>query len=435
MRMPTAIVLLLAAVLAGCEKPTPAVEVSAPAAKALPEAPPIAIGPSDWPWWRGPDQSGHSAADVPAHWSPTQNILWKAEVPGIGHSSPTVCGEQILLTTADEQKQTQSLLAFDRGTGERLWSTVAHAGGLMPKHQKNSHASATRACDGRHVYAAFINDGGLHVTATDLEGRIIWRTKTGSFKSEHGYGSAPVLYQSLLIVNGDSLDGGFVAALHRGTGQIVWRIARESTGRHGSYATPVVAELGGRPQLLLTGFNRTMSYDPATGEVLWSAAGPAEVTGNTPAMSDRLVFTSGGYPEKELLAIRADGRGDVTDSHIVWRATRGVTYVPSPLYHDGLLFVINDNGIATCFEAETGKQVWRERLAGSFTASPILAGGRLYVTNEAGTTFVLRAGHEFEVLAENDLGERTLASPAVSDQKLFLRTERHLYCISGTDEA
>jgi len=337
----------------------------------------------------------------------------------------------VFLTTADEEARTQSLLAFDRATGALLWQTVAHTGPLPRKNPKNGHASATPACDADRVYVAFVTTDGLRVTAVDHVGKVAWQAEAGPYTSEHGYGASPVLYRRLVIVLSDSLKDNYVAALDRDTGKVVWRTARRATGRHGSYGTPVVATLGGRPRLIVSGTGATTAYDPDTGAEVWTCRGPAEVTGCTPAFSDSLVFASGGFPEKELLAIRPGGRGDVSSSHVAWRAARGVTYVPSPLYHVGLLYVVDDTGIATCFDAATGKPVWRERLEGAFTSSPVLAGGRVYVTSEAGRTFVLKAGRDYEQISANDLGEPTLATPAVAGGQLFLRTAKALYCIGG----
>ena len=422
---------LLGLILPGCGKSSPVSPIAAPKDGLSSTASPIVLAPSDWPWWRGRDADGRSNAEnAPIKWSRTENVRWSVPVAGAGHSSPIVCGNRIFLTSADEEAGTQSILAFERDTGQSLWSTVAHTGDLMHKHQKNSHASATPACDGHHVFAAFINSGALHVTAVDLQGDKVWQTNAGSFTSEHGYGSAPVLYESLVIVNGDSLDASFIAALDRATGDTVWRTPRTNTGRNGSYATPVVAEVAGRTQLLLSGSGTTTSYDPATGELIWSCKGPAAVTANTIVFSDDTVFATGGFPEKELLAIRADGSGDVTDSHVVWRTSRGTAYVPSPLYHDGRLYVIGDNGIATCFDATDGKQLWQKRLDGNFTSSPVMVGDLIYATNEGGMTFVLKAGSKAEVVAKNDLEERTLATPTIAGDRIYLRTESHLYCIA-----
>ncbi len=390
----------------------------------------LKVREDDWPWWRGPTLDGKSRdRSAPKRWSSTENIAWKRAVPGRGHSSPVLWGDRLFLTTADDRAGTQSALAFDRKTGKPLWSKQVHKGELPRKYPKNSHASATPACDDRHVYCVFVNDGGLHVTALDHKGNLAWQKKAGSFRSEHGYGSSPVLYRSLVIVNGDSLEGCFLAALDRSTGKVVWRTRRKTTGRHGSYATPLVVTLAGKAQLILTGMGEVCAYEPLTGKLIWSCQGPAEVTANTPACSDKLIFASGGYPEKNLLAIRGDGKGDVTESRIAWRTTRGVTYVPSPLYHDGKLFVVNDGGVVTCFAAGDGKQLWQGRLGGAFSSSPVLVGDHLYVTSEAGKTHVLQTGDRFRVVSANDVGERVYATPAVCGGRIYLRGERTLYCI------
>lgn len=390
----------------------------------------LKVAAGDWPWWRGPTRDGTSLdGQVVTTWSRTENVLWQAKVPGRGHSSPIVCGQRVFLTTADENAHKQYVLAFDRATGKLLWRTLIHEAEFTRKNPKNSYASATPACDGQCVYAVFLNRDGLHVTALDREGKILWQTKAGAFESQHGYGSSPVLFKSLVIINGDSLKDCFVAALDRKSGKVVWRTARKTTGKNGSYATPLVAQLAGRPQLLLTGMSEVSSYDPETGKLIWSCAGPSEVTGCTVACSDQLVFATGGYPEKEILAIRADGTGDVTKSHIVWRSGKGVAYVPSPLYHEGHLYVVADGGMVSCLKAATGEPVWQERLQGGFTSSPVLVGGLLLVTNEAGKTFVLKAGPKFQLVATNSLDESVLATPAISGGRLFLRTSSHLYCI------
>jgi outer membrane protein assembly factor BamB len=388
------------------------------------------VAPADWPWWRGPtlDNKSRDRA-APTKWTRTDNIVWKTPVPGRGHSSPVLWGDRIFLTTADETAQTQRVLAFDRKTGKPLWDTLAHKGGFEMKHQKNSHASATPACDGQRVYSAFVNSDALHVTATDLDGKIVWQEKAGPYESQHGLGSSPILYKQTVIVLADSMKGSFLAALDRATGKIAWKIDRPVTGRNGNYATPIVATLAGRPQLIIQGTYVTTSYDPDTGKELWKCHGPAEVTGCTPACDDKHVFVTGGFPEKEILAIRADGSGDVTKSHVAWRSKKGVSYVPSPLYHAGRLYIINDGGVATCFDAATGTEVWSERLGGAFTSSPVLVGDLLYVTSEQGKTYVLKAGDKFEQVAVNNLGEGVLSTPAIAGGRIYLRTAMMLYCI------
>jgi outer membrane protein assembly factor BamB len=398
-------------------------------------APAISVSATDWAWWRGPQQDGHSPSAAPVTtWSATENVLWKSSVPGRGHSTPSVCGERVYLTTANEAAQEQLLLAYDRASGDRLWSVVIHKGNLPRMHSKNSQASASPACDGHRVFCAFVNAGRLFVTAVSLDGKIIKQTDTGAFTPEHGFGSSPVLHESMIIVNGDSMKDSFVAAVDRDSLELVWKTTRPSTGEHGSYGTPVVAELAGRPQIVLAGMRSTSAYDPQTGKRLWTCAGPADVTACTPAFGDELVFSSGGFPQKELLAIRPDGSGDVTETHVAWRTTKGVTYVPSPLYHGGRLFVVDDGGTMTCFDAKTGDEIWQDRLDGDFSASPVAAAGLIFATNERGVTYVVRAGDKFELLSANNLGSGGFASPVVCDGRIYLRTEDALYCI-GPSEA
>ena len=256
---------------------------------------------------------------VPLTWSPTENIVWQADVPGRGHSSPVTWGRRVFVTTADDENQVQSILAYDRDTGKQLWETVANRGNFMPKsHRHNSHASATSACDGERLFSVFVHDGGLWVTATDLDGKILWQTKAGDYDAIYGYGSSPAIWQSLVIVLGDNdQTGSFMAAIHRKTGQIVWRIARPNID---TYATPIVAHLAGRDQLLVGGCGYLTSYDPATGKEFWKCAGPTtETTANTATWSDDCVFVSGGYPKPyTLMAVKARRHGRChADAHAV----------------------------------------------------------------------------------------------------------------------
>ena len=393
--------------------------------KILPQA-----AQGDWPWWRGPDRNGVTGdREVVTKWSPKDNVVWATNIPGSGHSSPIVCGKRVFLTTAEEATQKQLILAFDRQTGASLWSTLAHQGNFTRKYRKNTHASATQACDGQHVFSVFLNKDGLHVTATDLDGKILWQRRAGDFQSLHGYGSSPVLYKNLVIVNGDNVKSCYLTALDAQSGKIVWHTERKVVGKYGNYSTPALAVLSNKVQLLQAGLGQTASYDPETGKLLWSCAGPAEVAANTLAFSPTTVFSSGGFPEKELRAIRGDGTGNVTQSHLAWKASKGITYVPSPLYHAGLLYVVNDAGLATCFDAESGKQIWQERLQGSFSASPILVGDLIYATSEAGVTSIFKASRKFELVATNSLQEPVMATPAVCRGQIFLRTAGKLYCL------
>jgi hypothetical protein len=385
---------------------------------------------ADWPWWRGPDRDGKAAGPPPPlTWSEGEHIDWKTPVPGRGFSSPVVVGGRVLVTSADEERQRQFVLCLDRTAGRPLWSRVVHEGGFMRRHPENSHASATPACDGHRLFCVFPNRGALHVTALEIDGSVAWSQAAGPFDlapDHEGYGSSPVLHGELVIINGDNRRAGFLAAFDRQTGRLQWRTERLSLG---SFGTPVVATLAGRAQLLLSGTHSVDGYDPGTGRLLWTCRGTAEATANTVAFSDRLVFASGGAPEKEMLCVRADGSGDVSDSHVLWRSSRGVAYVPSLLHSSNRLYVVTDSGTARCLEAESGRVVWEERLAGAFKASPVLWGDRLYVGNESGQTFVLRAADRFELRATNALAEGAFATPAIAEGRIFLRTMHHLYCL------
>ena len=387
---------------------------------------------NDWPWWRGPTLDGRSPdAHPPLEWSSDKNILWRSPLTGRGHASPVVCGPFLYLANAHETEKTHVLECFSRSDGRRLWSKVIHRGELMVRHSKNSHASATPACDGKRIYLAFITGGALWATAADLKGNIVWQKEVGPFVSQHGYGSSPVLFGSTVIFAGDNSGPGYLAALQCSDGSAVWRTPRSDSS---SYSTPIVAHIAGRPQLLLSGTGVIASYDPATGKQLWICKGPTDVTACTMAWDDELAFASGGFPGKEILAIRADSEGDVSETHVVWRTKTGVSYVPSPIVHAGLLFIVNDQGVATCFAAKTGKVHWRKRLGGNFTSSPVLAGENIYVASEEGTTVVFRAAAEFENVAENKLPDGQFATAAIIGNRIYARGSQFLYCIGQPSE-
>jgi outer membrane protein assembly factor BamB len=294
----------------------------------------------------------------------------------------------------------------------------------MHKHRDNTHASATPACDGKHAYCVFMVQDALWVTAVNVvgsaEGKIAWQTKAGDYESMHGYGSSPVLYKSLVIVQGDNPRGGFLAALHAESGQIAWKVRRENAA---SFATPVVAHVAGQDQLLLSGQQKVASYNPVTGDVLWTSEGPAQFTANTVACSDKLVFATGGYPENAVLAIKADGSGEV-----VWRKAIKA-YVPSPLLLGERLLVVQDSGTAILLDADTGGEIWTQRLGGNFYASPVVAGDTVYVPDRSGMMHVFKAGPKFVEVSENFLASGGDASPVICGGRIYIRTTNRLYCV------
>ena len=414
-----------ACVLAGCARPAPVVQRAAPPTIAGSEA--DQADPENWPCWRGAIGDNQSAdPQPPLRWSETENVVWKVPVPGRGHATPCIWNDQILVATADEQEQIQMLLGYDRRSGEQLWQCLIHRGHFLPKNEKNSHASATPACDVRRVYVPFMNHDALWLTAVDLTGQIVWQQRVSAYSHANGYGASPVLFNDLVIVASDNKADACLAAYGGASGELAWRVGRKPSDNSG---TPIVGIVAGRPQLLIHGARTVASFDPRTGNELWHVDHPTEVAACTMAFEGGLVFASGNVPEKEILCVRADGAGDVSGTHVVWRTAQRVTYVPSPLAHAGRLYVVTDSGIAYCLEAATGKELWKERLPGMFSASPLLVSGNVYATRETGTTFVFKAADRFELVARNELDEVCLASPVICGGRLYLRTAGHLYCI------
>jgi len=294
-------------------------------------------------------------------------------------------------------------------------------------HRSNSPASGTPATDGRFVYTAFQKDSELLVSAHDFDGHLVWRQTPGEFESRHGFNTSPVIHDGSLFLSGmqDGPDA-FFARLDCLTGQIVWKSAIEDPVR--SFSTPFVVRSQSRAQIVLSGANRTLSFDPRNGSRLWSARGPAQKTVSSICRGDGMLFVAGGR-DNTLLAIRPDGSGDVTESHVAWRASRGIPYVCSPVFHDGILHVISDDGIYTRYAANDGSIQMRHRLTSAVSSSPVVACRRIYITDEDGRTKVVDAGSEFRVLANNSVGERTFASLAVSGGDILIRGESHLFCV------
>jgi outer membrane protein assembly factor BamB len=390
----------------------------------------IEVADNDWPWWRGPNRDNSARGPLPPmKWSPSDNVVWEVEVPGRGHSSPIVVGDRVFVTTSDEANSVQSLLAFARVDGVLQWNKQIHRGRLPTSHEKGSHASSTPACDGDQVFTVFAVDDGIWVSAVSITGEILWQKKIGGFLSRHGYGSSPVLYKSLVIAAADGVGRGYIVALDRSTGDVVWQTPRL---REASFGTPIVARVAGRDQLLLAGQNRIVSYDPATGEEMWWCDGSASSTANTVVCNDEYVFASGGWHQTGVMAIRANGSGDVTDTHIAWRDPTKM-YVPSAAIVDDILLAVRDDGIVIGFDTASGEKHWAKRLpGGGVSASPtVAAGGIAYLPNEKGDIFVFRVGHKFQLLAKNELQSGIFASPVIVNGRIYLRTLTHLWCIGS----
>ena len=398
----------------GCAKQNPVEQVSTSQSGIEVRDSAWKLAADDWNAWRGRSQNGISADEsVAKEWSDASNIRWRTDVSGRGHSSPIVIGDSVFVSTADESKTTQSVVCLDRQSGLERWRTVIHQGGFPGRgavHNKASHANGTIACDGRRLYTAMLNSGAITVTAIDLQGEISWQREVGKFVSKFGYAPSPVLYKSLVIVAADNKGGGYLAAVDGETGEVVWRVGR---GTGDSYSSPMVARVGGRDQLLISGNDSVSSYDPATGNRLWQTECIAEATCGTIVVSGDRIFASGGYPESETVCLSADGEH-------VWSNNKK-TYEPSMLVVGDNLLTVNDGGVAICWNAVTGEQLWKQRLDGNFSASPVLVGDTVFVPNLNGDTFVFRAGAKYEAVARNRLGNDCYASPAVSGGDIFLR--------------
>ena len=380
-----------------------------------------------WPRWRGPTGQGLATdGGYVDRWSATENVLWRASVPGRGHSSPIVWDARIFLTTAHDDGRA-AILAFSRTDGRHLWEAIAPDRTRERIHQKNSHASATPTTDGRRVYASFGNKGILTV---DLDGRVLWHRSLGSFDNYHGTAGSPLLYKDRLIVFQDHASGGFVTALDAATGRTLWRTDRPGTV---GWSTPVAVRVGGRDEIVVSSQHRVHAYDPDTGREIWSAGGNLFEVIPTPVVGHGLVFCSSGRAGPTL-AIRPGGKGDVTSTHIAWQSPKGSPFVPSPLVYGDQLYMVNDMAsIATSFEAATGKVLWQGRLGAAaregFSASPVGVDGKVFFTNDNGETFVVKAGPAFELLHVNQLSARTLASPALVGGRWYFRTDRELLAI------
>ena len=393
----------------------------------------------EWPDFRGPDGQGHSATTgLPVAFGPDSHVGWKVRLPGKGWSTPIVDGGRVFLTTAVPSGETpplrQSLraLCLDAATGKVVWDKELFSKDMSKakSHTKNSFASPSAITDGRHVFFHFGPDG---TAALDRDGNVVWSNAELGYDPQHGAGSSPVFAGSLLVFTGDGVADPFVAALDRATGKLAWKTPRpEMPDPKWSFCTPLVIEVGGRKQVVSPAGHMVCSYDAETGKELWRVR-----YANKWSVVPRPVFTHGtvlvctGYDgPAELLAIRPDGSGDVTDTHVAWRTDDNVPHNPSPVVVGDHVYLVADNGIVSCRDVRTGEATWRKRLGGNFSASPVHAAGTLWIVSEQGVCTAFKASPEaFEELGSSDMGEQVLASLAPAEGAFFLRTEGHLYRI------
>ncbi|MEY4940699.1 MAG: hypothetical protein RIQ93_2434 [Verrucomicrobiota bacterium] len=390
----------------------------------------------EWPEFRGPTGQGHATArGLPLEWSTTKNVVWKQPVPGVGWSSPVVSRGRVILTTGvsgAEGRAALQVLCFEVNTGQLAWTTEvfpAEEAAPKPGHAKGSPASPTAIIEGDRIYAHFGHRG---TACLDRDGKLVWRNDSLGYDPVHGNGGSPVLVGDFLIYNGDGATEPFVVALAKKTGAVAWKVRRGASAakQNFSFCTPLLINAGGRAQLITPGSGAVFALDPQDGRELWRVRyGTGYSVVPRPVFGHGLVFIGTGFNRADLLAIRVDGEGDVTDTHVAWRTAKGAPLTPSVLLVGDELYAVSDMGVATCFDAKSGDVHWQERIDGNYSASPLAAAGRIYFQNETGTGTVLKADKKFTKLATNELGERTLASYAVTGESLLIRTEQFLYRI------
>ena len=383
----------------------------------------------NWPNWRGPNGDGTSIeTNLPVKWDSVTNVLWKTRVPGIGHSSPVVWENKIFLTTALIETQEKVLLCYDTKRGGLLWQKTMLKGAFEKKHDNNSYASGTPATDGSRIYVSFLDGNDVVVAAYDFEGKQVWIQRPGTFSSPHGYSCSPALFEDKVIINGDSQEGSFAAALGKTDGRIIWRISHDKPSH--SFSTPIFRKMAGKMQMIFCGNREIAGYNPNDGSKYWFVSGPSEDFCSSPVYNEKsgLVLVSSAWPVRNLVAVKPDGSGDVTASKVVWESRKGAYYVPSPVCTDDYLFTTMTTGQVHCIEIATGNILWTEDMGMQYS-SPVLAGGLVYMPNDDGVITVIKPGPKFQQIAKNPIGERMNASPAISNGKIYLRSYQHLFCI------
>ena len=385
----------------------------------------------DWPQFRGPTGQGHSSErGLPVEWSESLNVIWKSPVPGLGWSSPAVSAGRVWVTTAIENEYPASLraLAFDVETGRELVNTEVVSIVQDPfANPKNSFASPTPIIEGDRVYVHFGGDGTAALTTS---GDIVWKIRL-PYHALHGNGGSPTLYGDLLIINCDGDEDAYVVAVDKNTGEIRWKTPRRQPIAQ-AYSTPLVIRVADRDQVISIGGYRAAAYDPLTGMEIWRVGYPEGYSNvPRPVYGHGLVYIATGLQRPNLLAVRPDGTGDVTGTHIAWKLQRSVPVTSSPVIVGDEIYIVSDLGIATSLDARTGKIHWQERLGGNYSASPVFADGRIYFLNETGLATIITPGKKFTPVMRNTIDGSTLASPAFSGGSIFLRSDTHLYRIGG----
>ena len=413
------------------------------------------VARADWPDFRGPWANGHASAPgdtnrlgLPLHWSETENVKWKTPIPYRGWSTPVILGNQIWLTTATEDGHDFFAICADAATGKIIFNErIFHCDKPEPLgNALNGYASPSAVLEPGRVYVHFGTYGTACLDTRDF--KILWQRDDIPCRHFRGPGSSPVLFKDLLILTMDGIDVEYLIALDRRTGKTVWKTDRtakwndlDSNGKpkgegdfRKAFSTPLIIDVGGVPQMFSVASKAAYSYDPLTGRELWKIGHGDHSPAARPLFGRGLVYMASGGGNGGLMALRVDAHGDLADTNFVWRATRAAARMPSPVLVDGMIFMVNDNGVATCLDAATGQEYWQERVGGEFSASLLYGDGRVYSFNRDGKSAVFRPARGFEVLATNQLADGFMASPAVAGKALILRTKTHLYRIEETTQ-
>lgn len=384
----------------------------------------------NWPQFRGVGSQGISTeTKLPVKWSATTNVRWKTALPGPGHSSPIIWGNRIFLTAFNQSKNQLLVLALDKETGKILWERNVPAQRIEEYHPTSAPASPTPVTDGKNVYVYFGSSG---LTSFDFNGNKVWENRFGPFPNEWGSASSPVLYNDMLLLNVDTDAEDFLLAVNKNTGKTIWKTSRSDVDR--SWPTPVIWNAGGRDEIVVSGSGRVKSYDPKDGRELWTVDGLTRWVTPTPVMAHNLLYVASNGPGGNIvMAIRPGGRGNVTKTHVAWRYDKAAPYSSSPVIVGDYLYTVKNGGVMTCLNAKTGEAAWQERLPGkaAYYASLIAADGKIYALDEDGKAAVVAAKSTYELLSSNDMGERCMASPAISGGQLFIRSDENLFCIGS----
>ena len=410
----------------------------------------ITASASAWPEWRG--SGGGGVADekgLPTRWSSQENIRWKVPLPDRGNSTPAVWGNRVFITQPIESEGKRLVLRLDRISGKELWRAGTTYNLSEETHETNPQCSASPSTDGERVIAWF---GSAGVFCYDVNGKELWKRDLGKQKHNWGYSSSPVIHKDLVILHFGPGERAFLVALNKKTGETLWQTdipqvrslkrtdgfaGQEATGRLGPFSTPIVITANGRAELIMSFPDDVRAYDPMTGKEFWRCGGLNPLIYTSPIYGDGVVVAMGGF-QGTSIAVKPGGSGDVTATHRLWQTVRTKNRIGSGVVKDGLVYVLNSPGVAECIDLKTGKVIWEERLDGPGAkdeswSNLVLVGDLIYVLNQSGDTIIFKASPKFETVAANAIGnELTNASLAISDGDIFIRTHKHLWCVSAT---